>query len=107
MTIDEVREEFESLSEERQFSLWEEFCRNRGYYDEEVFYNDDDFFDEMFSQGTEIARAVFYSGDDYRYCDKYVKFTVYGNLKSAAYLKDLADLDNDEFLEFVSKEEEK
>jgi len=107
MTIDEAREEFEALSEERQVSLWGEFCRNKGYDDEEVFYNDDYFFDSMFSKGIEIARAVFYSGDDYRYCDKYVKFTAYGNLKSAAYLKDLADLDDDEFLEFVSKEEEK
>lgn len=102
MNYDGVMEDFQSLSEREQVSLWGQFCREKGCYDDEVFFNDDEFYDNMFRSNMEIARAVFYSGDDYRYCDKFVKFNVYGNLESAAYLKDLADLENDEFLEFLS-----
>ena len=97
----DAMEDFASLSEGEQVSLWSEFCRDKGSYDDEVFYNDDDFFDNMFPSNMGIARAVWYSGDNYRYCDKFVKFDAYGNLKSAAYLKDLADLEDDDFLEFL------
>jgi len=97
----DAMEDFNLLSEGEQVSLWSEFCRDKGSYDDEVFYNDDDFFDNMFPSNMGIARAVWYSGDNYRYCDKFVKFDAYGNLKSAAYLKDLADLEDDDFLEFL------
>ena len=97
----DAMEGFNILSEGEQVSLWGGFCRDKGSYDDEVFYNDDDFFDNMFPSNIGIARAVWYSGDNYRYCDKFVKFDAYGNLKSAAYLKDLADLEDDDFLEFL------
>lgn len=97
----DAMEDFNLLSEGEQVSLWSEFCRDKGSYDDEVFYNNDDFFDNMFPSNMGIARAVWYSGDNYRYCDKFVKFDAYGNLKSAAYLKDLADLEDDDFLEFL------
>ena len=97
----DAMEDFNLLSEGEQVSLWSEFCRDTGSYDDEVFYNDDYFFDNMFPSNMGIARAVWYSGDNYRYCDKFVKFDAYGNLQSAAYLKDLADLEDDDFLEFL------
>ena len=97
----DAMEDFESLSEAEQMSLWDEFCRDKGSCDDEVFYNDDNFFDNMFPSNMGIAMAVWYSGDNYYYCDKFVKFDAYGNLKSAAYLKDLADLEDDDFLEFL------
>ena len=98
---EDVLEKFDSLDEQEQVSLWGEYCRDYGDYDDEVFYNYDDFFDNMFSSNMEVARAVFYSGDDYNYSDRFVKFNAYGNLKSAAYLKDLADIEDEEFLRFL------
>ena len=104
MTKSEALEKIYSLTEEELFSLWSEFCRDKGSYGDGVFYNDDDFFDNMFPSNMGIARAVWYSGDNYRYCDKFVKFNAYGNLKSAAYLKDLADLEDDDFVKYFCNE---
>ena len=43
MTKSEVLEKIYSLTEEELLSLWSEFCRDKGYYEDEVFYNDDNF----------------------------------------------------------------
>ena len=48
----------------------------------EYWNNDEEFFNTFFyNNPTEAVRSSFYG--DYHYCDKYVKFDGYGNLKSA------------------------
>ena len=37
----DAMEDFNLLSEGEQVSLWSEFCRDKGSYEDEVFYNDD------------------------------------------------------------------
>ena len=47
----------------------------------EYFENNEEFFNTFFyNNPTEAVRSSFYG--DYHYCDKYVKFDGYGNLKS-------------------------
>ena len=47
----------------------------------EYWNNDDDFFNTFFPNNpTEAVRSAYYG--DYNYCDDYVKFDGYGNLKS-------------------------
>ena len=47
----------------------------------EYYENDEEFFNTYFyNNPTEAVRSAYYG--DYNYCDKYVKFDGYGNLKS-------------------------
>lgn len=47
------------------------------------WYNhDEEFYDIFFQSKDEVARAVYYGGDNYRYDDLYVRFNVYGNLNT-------------------------
>lgn len=48
---------------------------------EEVYPFDDDFFDEFFTDKSEIAQAVFF-GDIHNWQDDYIYFNGYGNLVS-------------------------
>lgn len=43
-------------------------------------YNEEEFFNIMFSNSFEAVRATYYG--DYNYMDEYVKLNVYGNLES-------------------------
>lgn len=47
------------------------------------WYNhDEDFYETFFESRDEVARAVYYGGDSYRYMDSYVRFNAYGNLET-------------------------
>ena len=56
------------------------YCDNCNYPDDQIYYNDEEFFKTFFTDPNEAVRAVFYG--DYRYMDPYVKFNGYGNLDS-------------------------
>lgn len=71
-----------------------------------VWYsNDEYFYEEFFNSKDEVARAVYYGGDDYNYMDDYVRFDAYGNLETTNEwqieedLKDGAEEILDAFLE--------
>lgn len=50
-----------------------------------VWYdNDEYFYEDFFNSKDEVARAVYYGGDDYNYMDDYVRFDAYGNLETAS-----------------------
>lgn len=49
-----------------------------------VWYdNNEYFYEDFFNSKDEVARAVYYGGDDYNYMDDYVRFDAYGNLETA------------------------
>lgn len=50
--------------------------------DYEWFEHDDYFYDTYFKDKDEVARAVYYGGDRYRYTDPYIRFNAYGNLNT-------------------------
>ena len=71
-----------------------------------VWYsNDEYFYEEFFNSKDEVARAVYYGGNDYCYTDDYVRFDAYGNLETTNEwqieedLKDGAEEILDAFLE--------
>ena len=70
--------------------------------------NDEEFYDIFFNDKMEVARAVYYGGNDYCYTDDYVRFDAYGNLETACDFEIRADLQNgaseilDEFLELYA-----
>lgn len=54
-----------------------------GSLEDYYWYNhDEEFYDIFFQSKDEVARAVYYGGDNYRYMDSYVRFNAYGNLNT-------------------------
>lgn len=77
-------EAFDELSDEQQIQMHNDYCQSCDYRDDEIYVNDEDFFDTYFNNKTmDAIRACFYG--DYRYSDNYVKFNGYANLESFDY----------------------
>ena len=104
------------LSEDDLLDLWNNYyCEEN--MDSYIYYNDEYFFEEYFTDNVnEAVRAVYYG--NYNYMDAYVIFNGYGNLDTSNYLDDfiyLSDLasyleDNgflkDEYLDYIEENQE-
>lgn len=83
-----------------EVNSWNGGLDNYNWYD-----NNEWFYDDFFSSKDEVARAVYYGGNDYCYTDDYVRLDVYGNLETTNEwqieedLKDGAEEILDAFLE--------
>lgn len=68
------------------------YCQSANYSDDEIYDNDEEFFN-MFFEGKVIEAVRAVSFGEYNYSDDYVKFNGYGNLESMNYLepKDLVE----------------
>lgn len=70
--------------------------------------NDEEFYNIFFKDNMEVARAVYYGGNDYCYTDDYVRFDASGNLETRNDFEIRADLQDgaseilDEFLELYA-----
>ena len=80
-----------------------------GALEDYVWYeNDEYFYEDFFNSKDEVARAVYYGGNDYNYMDAYVRFDAYGNLETTDEYNRERDLENgaeeilDEFLELYA-----
>ena len=78
---------FEGLSDDELMNLWNEYCYASSHYDDEIFYNDEDFFNMFESEPLKIAQRVCHG--DYNYTDEYITFNGYGNFKTSDYITDL------------------
>ena len=78
---EEIIKAIEAMSNEEQMEIHNQYCENINNMDDQIFYNDEEFF-EMFFNGrtTELIRAMEYG--DHRTSDKFVKFNGYANLES-------------------------
>lgn len=91
-TFDAVLEHLKGLDESELLTIHNEYCQQANYTDDEVFYNDNEFFEMYFADKVlDAIRAVCYG--EYEYTDEYVKFNGYGNIESSNYLDDLIDID--------------
>ena len=72
--------DFENLSDSEKLSKWNEYCSENNLEDE-IYENDDEFFDMFFeNQPAKAVQCAIYG--DYNWSHKYVKFNGYGNLES-------------------------
>jgi len=79
-TVETIIEYLQSLEDDKLIEVWNEFAREN-YNDDEIYFNDDDFFETFFEgRVIEAVRAVNYG--EYNYTDKYVRFNGYANLVS-------------------------
>ena len=79
--FDSVKEYLNNLDDSELVSIHNEYCQNNCYSDDEIFINDEDFFNTYFEgKVLDAVRAV--SFGEYSYSHDYVKFNGYGNLES-------------------------
>lgn len=95
MKASKILKAINEMTESQLIELNNTYCQSANYYDNEIYNNDEDFFNTFYpnaGDGLRVAQAVFYG--DYNYSHEYVKFNGYGNLESIAYfeLRDLCEL---------------
>lgn len=80
-TIEAITDYLNGLSDSELVSIHNEYCQEMGYSDDEIFNNDEEFFNTFFNgKVIEAVRAISYG--EYSYGHEYVKFNGYGNLES-------------------------
>jgi hypothetical protein len=67
-------------------------------FEDEIFYNDEDFFDDQFPMASIAVRSCYLG--NYKYSDTYVWFNTYGNLESGSFESDMPFNDVDEMSAF-------
>jgi len=76
-----LKDYLQGLSDDNKISIHNETMQEINYYDDEIHYNDNDFFNTYFeNKPLEAVRSAKYG--DYNYVDEYVRFNGYGNLES-------------------------
>ena len=81
-TREAIIEYLEGLGDSELVSIWNEHCQSSGSSDDEVFSNDEDFFNTFFDgKVIEAVQAVFYG--EYQYNHDWVIFNGYANLESS------------------------
>lgn len=88
----ELQNYFDNLSESELVAYHNTYCQETSHSDDEIFDNDESFFDMFFSDTMKAVRAVCYG--EYDYTDDFVKFNGYGNLESSNDATDFIDVDD-------------
>jgi len=98
--IEAVKEYIGEMSNSKAITAHNQYCQNNNYSDNEIFDNDEDFFNTHFEgKVLEAVRAV--SFGSYQYNHDYVKFDGYANLQS--FNDPFAELDINEMAEDMLK----
>lgn len=100
-TLDTAVEWFNDLNENKQVSLWNEYCE-RNYYIDDMLYTMDFVEEELKNHSAwELLTTHLVDTDCFSTCDKYASMSIYG-WRSSDYPADLVDWDLDEqFLEYL------
>ena len=102
-TVENIEDYLKDLDDSELLSINREYLENNKYLDDDIYGNDEEFF-EMFFQGRvlEAVRAIHFG--DYNYVDAYVKFNGYANLETTNHLADFIDIS--ELAEYIHENPE-
>lgn len=79
--IDDLLSQISDLTTAEKVYLHNAYCQNNQYYDDEIYENDEEFFNMFFeNKPFEAVRSSYFG--EYKYSDDFVKFNGYGNLES-------------------------
>jgi len=114
-SIEAVKDYLSDLSNSDLVTAHNQMCQNTSRGDDEIYYNDEEFF-EMFFSGKVLAAVRAISYGEYNYSDEYVIFNGYGNLKSfndpadqvdiSEIAEDIMENPDDYNIEFEEEDEE-
>lgn len=79
--VDKIIEIINDMSEAELIQLNNEYCEAVNYYDNEIYENDEDFFNTHF-EGNPMAAVRAANYGDYNYTHSWVILNVYGNLET-------------------------
>ena len=79
--ISQIIDLINDMDNNELIQLNNEYCQSANYLDDEIYSNDDEFFETFYGTNTLKAIQATQFGD-YRYHDNWVKFNGYGNLDS-------------------------
>ena len=80
------------LGEFEKRCIHNDYCQSTNDFENEIYENDEEFFETYFGENTMSAvRAAVYG--DYNYTDEYVRFNGMGNLETLNDLEDVIDLE--------------
>lgn len=98
---DQARELIDEADENELISQYNDFVS----YDDIIYENSDEFFEENFATHAEAVRAVLFG--HYNYNDSYVKFNGYANLDSLSSYELLEEIKgNSDYLTYVAENAE-
>ncbi len=81
MKAREIKKAIEQMNEGQLVELNNMYCQEFGYHDNEIYENDEEFFNMCFEgKPFKAVRATFYG--DYNFSHEYVIFNGYGNLET-------------------------
>lgn len=90
-TFEAVLEYLNGLDNSELVNIHNEYCQNNGYSDDEIYNNDEDFFNTFFDgKVMEALRATHYGR--FNFSDDFIKFNGYGNLITFSDTSDEIDL---------------
>lgn len=79
-----IVDQINNLDTEDLIRLNNSYCQEANYSDNEIYGNDEDFFETFFPNNViDAVRSATYG--EYNFSDNYVKFNGYGNLESFNY----------------------
>lgn len=78
--LDLIVQHLETLTDSDLVSINNQYCQNNNMSDDEVYVNDEDFFETFFATKLDAVRSVAYW--EYNYTHDYVRFNWYGNVES-------------------------
>lgn len=103
--IDKIKQALKELSPEDKLHLWNLRCSEGGYADDEIYENDEEFFNMFFAdKPMEAARAAIFG--EYNYSHDYVTFNGYANLQSIEADRLDKFIDDEQIAEFLLENEE-
>jgi len=114
-SIEAVTDYLKDLSNADLVRAHNQYCQNKNMSDDEIYNNDEEFFNVFFDgKVLEAVRAVSYG--EFNYSDEYVMFNGYANLESfndpsdhvdiSEIAEDIMENENDYDIEFEEEDEE-
>ena len=100
----EIIAQYENMSADEVVSLWNDYCEDKCYVDDQIFSNDEEFFQTYFDQNDmmRVIQATFYG--HYAYADDWVQFNGYANLDTSDDPTELMHWSKDDITEWVLEE---
>lgn len=106
MTKEKIMEAIEVMPNAKVIKLWNECIRDNDYSDNEVFFNNRVFFNEMFDSAYDAVLSVTYG--DWKERDEYVVFDSHKNAQSFTSWEDMnSPIDADVLADWLFENQEK
>jgi hypothetical protein len=98
-----TKEDILDLELDELLTLWNDYCDDVHYWDDQIYYNDEDFLSGF--TPLDIAQKVSYGS--YDYTDEFITFDGMGNFHTLNYFEEIVNhIDIDALIDWLNEKEE-